>query len=104
MTAKNSVTYFLHHLMKQFQNFSVQPSQGEIFANIQVEFSKSFFISCVSQFQEYFVKLMVVFMQNCTCFQGLPSESKSALLRKNISECSILLASMSFDRSLQQFQ
>ena len=32
-------------------------------------------------FQEYFVKLMIVFLQNCTCFQSIPISSQSLLLR-----------------------
>ena len=31
--------------------------------------------------QEYFVKLMVVFLQNCTCFQSIPVSSQTMLLR-----------------------
>jgi len=87
LKAKHSVSNFLLQLIKKYQNKEIQRTQGAIFSSTQ----------------EYFVKLTIVFLQNCSCFQSIPQISQSDLLRKNISEVSILLASMCFNREKQEY-
>jgi len=87
LSAKQSVSYFPIDILKQYHQDPKIPTQGQIFAYIQ----------------EYVVKMIFVFLQNCPCFQSIPTSSQFCLLRKNISEISILLASTSFCQKLQQF-
>jgi len=87
LSAKQSVSPFLINILEQYHQDPKVPTQGQIFASLQ----------------EYVVKLIFVFLQNCSCFQSIPISSQFCLLRKNISEISIFLASTSFCQRQQQF-
>lgn len=88
LTAKHSVSCFLDQMIKQYKQREEKPTQANIFSTMQ----------------EYFVRFMILFLQNCTCFQSIPISSQIILLRKNIGELSILLATISFDREYQVFR
>jgi len=54
--------------------------------------------------QEHCVQLMVIFLNKCPQFQSLPSDCQNRLLRKNMTEVTVLLFTMSFERNKQVFR
>jgi len=54
--------------------------------------------------QEIILEMIIIFLKECKFFQALTWECTSRLLRKNITEITVLLLLMSYDRAKEKFR
>merc|ERR1719433_2427826 len=53
---------------------------------------------CMETLNMFPTRMMVEFLENCSCFQSLSTASQIALLQKNICEISILLSGICYNQ------
>jgi len=54
--------------------------------------------------QEYFVQILICFLTRCPHYQALPKACQTRLLKKNMTDVSILLLLMSYEKTKQVFR